>query len=368
MKKIIYLLSILTLTFSCKNVAEIKGLVDDVPSVVEPLITGEFQIEEEDFGAVIELTGVSKPVDVIFKVSGTKMVTDDTLLIVQNRHKTNTFMLFSLPEFKYLKSFGLIGNGPDEFLYPKLIAGTNSISKCLILNKSKMYSLDKDLNLKREKILFPETDSPYDSREISYLCDSSFLFVDTTPNGKEISKLTFAADTQNISHIFNLSFLKGHKGWATYIGDFGINKKRDRIVYAYKYFKRLVFTRLDGSDARVINFRAPEIEKKDIIRTLGPDNITHFWGISAQRNYVYFLYSGRTPLEVGEEFKSGKHYIFMEQYDWNGNPIRKFKLDQWGYFCVNESETKLILASVTDENPFFVYDLPQLVSSDKKLQ
>ncbi len=354
---------VLIAIFSCRN-SNVKPVIpEDKSPVIVPLIAGEFRADEADFGDVIELTGVSKPVDVIFKVSGTRMVTNDSLLIVQNRHDNYSYLLFSLPDFHYIKSVGIVGNGPDEFLYPKMISGTNTGSKCLILNKNRLYSLDRTLNLKREKFIFPETGSPFDTRDIASLNDSCFLFVNSTPKGKEISRIAFSADSSVITDIFNLSFLKGHKGWATYIGDFGINRERDRIVYAYKYFKRLVFTTLGGSDSRVLYFNATEVERKDAISTLGPDNVTHYWGISAQKNHIYLLYSGRTPIEVGNDFRTGKDYIFVEQFDWNGNPVRKFKLDHWGYFCVNEDETKLYLASVNDENPFYEYDLPPLAAN-----
>ncbi len=363
MVKVINYAIVLILVFSCRN-ANVKPVItEDKSLVIVPLIAGEFRVDEADFGDVIELTGVSKPVDVIFKVSETKMVTKDSLLIVQNRHNNNSYMMFSLPDIHYIKSTGIIGNGPDEFLYPKIITGTNPGSKCLILNKNKVYSIDSSLNLKREMFTFPDTGSQFDSRDIAALNDSCFLYVNSTSRGKEISKISFSGDSSGVTDIFNLSFIKGHKGWATYIGDFGINRERDRIVYAYKYFKRLVFTTLDGNESRILYFNAPEIEKKDAINTLVPDNVTHYWGISAQKNHLYLLYSGRTPIEVGNEFRSGKHYIFVEQFDWNGNPVRKFKLDHWGYFCVNEAETKLYLASVNDEDPFYEYDLPPLTTN-----
>ncbi len=91
---------------------------------------------------------------------------------------------------------------------------------------------------------------------------------------------------------------------------------------------------------------------------LGPDNVTHYWGMSAQEDYLHVLYSGRTPMEVGRELNNTPGYIYVEQFDWNGNPIRKFKLDHWGYFCVNEEENSIYLASTTDENPFFICKLP----------
>lgn len=73
---------------------------------------------------------------------------------------------------------------------------------------------------------------------------------------------------------------------------------------------------------------------------------------------MYVLYSGRTPMQVMKELNKGDEYMYVEQYDWNGNPIRKFKLDNWGYFCVDEINNKIYQVSTTEEHPFLVYDMP----------
>lgn len=52
------------------------------------------------------------------------------------------------------------------------------------------------------------------------------------------------------------------------------------------------------------------------------------------------------------------YYIYVEQYDWNGSPANKFKLDQWGYFTVNEANKKNIPYVNNHDDPFFTYNLP----------
>jgi hypothetical protein len=93
---------------------------------------------------------------------------------------------------------------------------------------------------------------------------------------------------------------------------------------------------------------------------MSPQNITHYWGMSAQKEFVYVLYSGRSPVDVQKEWDNKQYYILVEKYDWNGNPIAKYKLDNWGYFCVDEPHQKLYLASVNDAEPFFEFDLTGL--------
>jgi hypothetical protein len=53
-------------------------------------------------------------------------------------------------------------------------------------------------------------------------------------------------------------------------------------------------------------------------------------------------------------------FIYVEKFDWNGNPIKKYKLDHWGYFCVDSNRNKIIMASMNTEQPFLEFDLGSL--------
>jgi len=54
------------------------------------------------------------------------------------------------------------------------------------------------------------------------------------------------------------------------------------MVYAYKYFKRLIFINTESKETRTLIFDEEEAKKKDVINMLGPENVTHYWGMSAQ--------------------------------------------------------------------------------------
>lgn len=58
--------------------------------------------------------------------------------------------------------------------------------------------------------------------------------------------------------------------------------------------------------------------------------MTYYWGISATDDYFFLTYSGRTPLQVSRENGKGDGYIFVEQYDWGGNPVARYKLGPLG--------------------------------------
>ena len=115
---------------------------------------------------------------------------------------------------------------------------------------------------------------------------------------------------------------------------------------------------LDGQTEHWIKFKTKKRHKKGSVKSMmGPQNVTHYWGMSTTNDNVYCLYSGRTPIQIGNDWKKNIEYIFVEKFDWNGKPIKKFKLDKWGYFCVDKKRNKLYIGSVREEHPIYSYDI-----------
>ena len=108
---------------------------------------------------------------------------------------------------------------------------------------------------------------------------------------------------------------------------------------------------------RDISFDAEGVDAKDDVKTLGPDNVTYYWGISATDRYFFLVYSGRTPIKVGQETNKGNGYIFVEQYDWGGNPVARYRLDRWGK--VFTDGTTFYLLCYKYDDPLFLYALPE---------
>lgn len=372
MKIFIPIVSIIILISSCGNNTNTK--VKDVNVVkmekvtkdtLPPLEEGEYTFTDDVFGDIIELKGTSCPVDQIFRVSSLEMIIKDSIMIVSNKNGDNAFMAYSLPDFKFIKSFGLIGRGPDEFQIPHLVKSEDENVLCYVYSSvyDKIYSLDKDFVLKKMNIKLPSGENQYiGNKQIQSFSETEFLYVESIKGGKAIFDMKIQSDTVSRKLIKKLSFSSACRNWAACIGDFGASKKHGRVVYAYKKYKRLLFMDLKDGKTRVVKFKTNKKTKKGNVRKmLSADNVTHYWGISAHDDYVYVLYSGRTPIQVGKENEKTSGYIFVEQYDWNGNPIRKFKLDHWGYFCVNEAEDMIYLASYIEEQPFLKFEIPKLM-------
>jgi len=362
---------IITLTlvlFSCRQTHEKKS--EQLSEVTDsskfetllPLEEGEFSIKESDFGEIIELQGTTQPVDQIFRVSEFEMIALDSILIVKSRNAPDMFMAFSLPSFKFIKSFGKVGRGPGEFQNPSLVKDESGEFICFIYESTNnnLYGLNRDLEIKKLPIEFQKREKTFYDKQLYGISSKELLYVESISMGKAIFRIDSRNDSTNISLLKKLAFSNRYKNWAAYIGNFGANSKIKRAVFAYKYFKRLIFFDLENKTSKVVHFNvSADTKSGDAVSMLSPSNITHYWGMSSQNKYVYVLYSGRTPIEVSKEVNKSSGYIYVEKFDWNGNPISKFKLDHWGYFCVNEKENTIYLASTTDEQPFISYKLPQ---------
>lgn len=370
--KIILIIALTVILFSCipKHENKTEQLSEQITEFVEssevetflPMEEGEFSLTEKDFGEIIELQGNSHPVDqIFFKVRACEMIATDSILIVKNPNNKEMFMAFSLPALRLIKSFGTFGRGPGEFQYPGLIKDESGENLCFIHEKTndKLYALNRDFEIRELPVVIQKGERMLSDKQLYGISSKEFLFVESVPMGKATFSMKLENDSMNTILLHSLAFSDKHKNWAAYIGDFGVNGKKNRAVFAYKYFKRLIFFDLETKTSRTLIFDvSSETKKGNAVSMMEPTNTTHYWGMSSNDKYVYVLYSGRTPVDVSKELTGSSGYIYVEKFDWNGNPVSKYKLDHWGYFCVNEQENTIYLASTTDEHPFISYNLP----------
>lgn len=351
---------------TAKNTASVSSsdtLSDKTETIHEfpELIPGEVELNDECFGNVIELKGLQKNTSTIFEVKETQMLVKDSLLIMANHNSGNMFLIFSLPHFRPVKSLGKMGRGPGEFQFPKLVPAENDENLCYIYEQANnhLFALQKDFSITKLplKLHDGQTKRMINDKQMVSFSPNEFIYAESVKGGKALFDFKAVDDSVQNNRIFNLSFSDTYKSWASYIGDFGANAEKQRAVYAYKYFKRLVFIDLKNNTSRTLIFNAGDAKKGNALATMSPENTTHYWGMSAQKEHVYVLYSGRSPVEVTKEWRKNEYYIFVEKFDWNGTPIAKYRLNNWGYLCADEHRGKLYLASVNDADPFFEFEL-----------
>jgi len=331
------------------------------PIKLEPLKNETLRLRGRDpFGGIIELKGEHITHNsLILNPSSIQMIIKDNLMLVKSRGSRDVFMLLSLPNLQMIKSFGSYGPGPDEFFSPSLCKNTQPDILATVVDVSgKIFDVLLDGSLISNRISIPNSGSRFGAGEYpALMTDTLLYYAANSSTGKSVFTIG-GTDSIQVNEIQDLALDPRRRGWANYIGDFAINTEQTRMVYAYKYFKIVRFFDLEHNTVRTINFEREEFDESTTYRVDGLDaNVTHYWGISAGEKYVYMLYSGRTPAQVWSDNRKEDFYIFVEKYDWNGNPIAKYKLDQWGYFAVDEKNNILYLISTNDDDPFFIYHL-----------
>jgi TolB-like 6-blade propeller-like len=321
-----------------------------------PLPEGEIHMTDAAFGETINLTG--KPVNIKENIKPEQLFVKENYLITNNQRKDSVFMIFEIPSMKCVAAFGERGNGPNEFGFPRIVETVeDSILFYIYDNNEKVYKVSIKNLYPKYYITLSKKSRSLDEKQIVFINNKTAYFSATASKSKMIYYFNKDSIPQDKS-IIDLA-IHGIKGsWTTLIGDFGINTNCGRIAYAYKYFKRLRIIDINSLKARNIIFEAKNIEKGlNDIATLEPTNITHFWGMSANNEYFWMLYSGRTPVDVYNDNRNKKKYIFVEKFDWNGNPVRRYKLDDWGFFCVDKKNETLYLASTASIYSLIRYDL-----------
>ena len=252
------------------------------------------------------------------------------------------------------------GEVRDEFAFPRIIETEEDSILFYIyeLSNEKIYKVDLEHLKPKFYLTLPKQSKSFDDKQIVFIDDKNAFYSSTNAKGKMI--YTFNKDSFPREKEFKNLAIPGIKGsWTTFIGDFGMNISYGRIAYAYKYFKRLRIIDIKSMADRHVIFDAEELAKgQNDIATLEPTNVTHFWGMSSKPEYFWMLYSGRTPVDVQRDNRNKNKYIFIEKYDWNGNPIKRYRLDDWGYFCIDDTNQTIYLASTASTFSMLKYTIP----------
>jgi hypothetical protein len=371
MKLIFRLLILISVTFCfCsgpgrKNEASLNDSlsVDEIEgaAVIPPLTKlepGEIYVTDDAFGPTISLTGI--PLETKEITQAVQILVKDNYLILQNRRPDSLFMIFELPEMKCVSAFGRTGRGPDEFGFPRIVKTEEDSILFYIYEQvsDKVYKVAKERMIPEYYLTLPKQEQ-FGDKQIVFRDDRTAWYAASTSRGKNI--YYFNKDSvPGEKSIADLAIPRLKGSWTTYTGDFGTNFTYGRIAYAYKYFKRLRIIDMNNMNQREIIFEAEELAKgQNDIQNLEPTNITHFWGMSPGDRHFWMAYSGRTPVDVQQANRSNNKFIFIEKYDWNGNPVKRYRLDDWGYFCVDEKNETLYLSSTAGIFSILKYDLSE---------
>ena len=336
----------------------------DTSSTLPPLTSQEvFFKNKNPFGEDIALEGRNITGDTaLIQIKEPELTIKNNQLLMKNL-TSPVLHIFNLPSLRLQKSIGKRGQGPDEFMFPTLVpsATNDALGYLYEVSLHKLYKINKNAELEPLTQPFKEKkrDAFGSSMQLVNIGTNDFLYVSDSKTGKSIFRITQTADSTQLKEITTLGLNPARKSPFSYIGSFAATPQKNRMVYAYKYFKIIKFMDLEAKTIKTINFEREEFNEGSTYVVNGLDqNVSHYFGACAGDKYVYFLYIGRTPFDVTKEWGKENYYIFVEQYDWNGNPIKRYRLNQFGKITVDEAQGKLYLVSNNYDDPFFEFNLP----------
>ena len=313
--------------------------------------------EKEAFGEVIELEGKKVLTNSMMDPRVRSMLLKDDKLICQYENDP-PFVIINVPSMEVTGHKGRRGQGPNEFIYPQLVPTSNPdlLSYILENTNKKVYTLDNHYQILPYPFDISAVlkDRIY-SAQLFNIKKEDFMCVSQATDGIGIFRITKEKDSIQRKELHNLNLRSRLSSFVPYLGSFTLNADKKRMVYAYRYYKIIKFMNFDVQTIKTLDFKQVEFDESTLGVADGLDmNVAHYSSICAQPDHVYIGYLGQKPTE----YDQGKGF-FIEQYDWYGKPVRKYKLDRDGLFAVDEKSGLLYLLCRQEDDPFYVYTLPK---------
>ena len=370
--KISFILVAVIITLSCNSG---KKQTDPQPttqdsiqvkqSELPPLEAGVVEYKDDEaFGEVVELEGRQfVPDSFIFRPRNAKVVVKGKYLVMRVdvfSQDLHPFIIFDYPAMTYVTEVGKYGNGPDEFIFGDIIPTTDPNCLCYLMEitRDKLYKLTRKGEIVPYPYSFKSSTSKENFKEyIHNIGKDDFIYTDKSKSGRSIFRSYPEGDSIVCKELYDLNVDKKIKDPFLYAGDLAINGRKNRMVYAYKQYKKLKFMTIDASIVKELNYKTSKLDEQTLHTALGLDNsITHYCGITGGENFVYCVHSGRIPSDMDADWG----YIYIEQYDWNGNPIKKYKLkDFFGKIYVDEERRTILGINPNHDDPFIEFKLPE---------
>lgn len=330
-----------------------------------PLMTFEVNLDTVQWKE-IRLKGKNKVIKEEFIDMNSTLWKKGDLLIFRNatHQYENVYLVYRLPEYKLIKKFGMKGNGPDELLFPIFTISNNNKNRIGTIYdemNGNYFEVGNDFSL-RKITSFPDLYKRF-VMDVSFDSDSTAFYLgNASKDGNCIYRYNKLDNSQE-KVIHDLTLLPGITFFYAYSGSYGVNTDRNRIVYAYKFFREVRLMDIDGKLIRVLKGKDKNHAVTNNSRETwmdNPDRPYYYDYCYTTDQHFYLVYGNERTLGENVRGTSSKESI-IEQYDWDGNPIRRIILDKicGKHLVVDEDENRIYINVHNEDDPLFIYDLPK---------
>lgn len=281
---------------------------------------------------------------------------EDSLLVMFTSDKQNFLRIYSLLSHKLIATYGFIGRGRDEFLYPQVFK--NSPREYVITDRLRfcIINIDRLIGEDGYKPDFHNVDEGLNA--IDYFA--------TTENYDEIIFSSGSSDDQlcfmNLKDYSTQSFNCFPKIKGVDVSNFishtnvfkaSMTKMGDSLFFAYYYYPIIDIVSLDTRKvSRIqhpVDYGFNHVRVIDNINAVIDDPFLCNISSYSTKNYFYTLY-------YGDEVKNVENMDCLPQilkYNLDGDLISRFGLDCIATkFCVSDDDKNIYLLSYDDDfNP-----------------
>lgn len=296
----------------------------------------------------------SEKIDSIKQLMPGKICFIDSLMIITDWEQNPRIHIYNKNNYRYLGNYGAIGRGPEEFNSPECIGQNENKSGFYLTDygTSKIYNIDlKDvLNKKKPTSIVEIIDIP------AKLFYSDYLFItgneirgDDREIKSEYRHFIYDRQKKEINWKgdpnFNIDFLnkvklEDRKNAATASLAYSIKNKK--IISAFLLFNRIDIMNFNFEVEKQITYGDKELLPVSKV-PYDSRNIHYFSEPLALENSFLVPYKGRVS---GNKNKLEKGEI--QEYDYKGNPIRKYITEKPVESLFYDEESKKVYAILDD--------------------
>lgn len=239
----------------------------------------------------------------------------DYLFIISTKSDTMIYM-YSIPDLKFVKNFGVRGHGPDEFQLPMFVESSQEdlilwgFSK---LNLVRRMAIDSNANLIKKEDYYLKKYEIFNQMHI--IQDSIFLY-SLVPTDYVIQKYNLRS--QEYSGRIDLSTHQDNDNPSLYSNRGIMTANDSSIIYVY-HFKR----QIDIYDSQTLALKKTLTGDYKYQKPTNKfdENIKYYLDVIPGKKYFYALYRGNS-----EKHTTG-HTDAVEVFTYNGAPVIKYKFD-----------------------------------------
>jgi hypothetical protein len=236
----------------------------------------------------------------------------DNQIIIQTSVVDTLFYSYLLPDFQFYYMFGTRGQGPAEYIYPKLTTD----------GKKKLYLYD---NAKKKFVEFALSEKEFvvvNARDVSthmlvdkMLTVNDTLFCIKESNSDEIKIALFSIENNEFEKISEYKVESDLKGKASE-NDFLITNNKEKMATFYIHKKQIRLYQLSEKKEIEETFTLLVTRKEN-------KNVFYYSDLCCTDKYIFALYQGFDP-----DLLKSSDQSTIEVYNWDGKLIKTLKADR----------------------------------------